>query len=366
MMLALEARDDAPIPLAAHLEVAPGEVLALVGPSGAGKTTLLRTVAGLHRPAAGRVVVRGTTWLDTARGIDRPAHRRRVGLVFQGYALFPHMSARGNVMVAMDTPDRGEAERLLGMVGLAGLADRRPSALSGGQQQRVALARALARRPDVLLLDEPFAALDRATRDELQAGLLARLHGLAIPVVLVTHDLGEAQRLADRMVVLDRGRTVAAGAPGAVLADPQAIRTLGLRELSSLLPARLVAHLPDGLSALETEAGPLLLPRVAAAPGSRVDVRVLAHEVILARGRPEGLSALNILSGTVARIVPGEGPGVIVHVAVGTRELLARITRRAADRLALRPGEPVAVILKALSVAREQVARGRSDATGPA
>ncbi|MGF1657907.1 MAG: molybdenum ABC transporter ATP-binding protein [Rubrimonas sp.] len=357
MALEVMAQADAPIPLGVAFRVEPGELLALVGHSGSGKTTLLRTIAGLWRPEVARVTVDGATWLDTAAGVNLPTHRRRVGLVFQNYALFPHMTAAQNVMAAMDRADRAEAERLLDLVNLHGLAARRPAQLSGGQQQRVAVARALARRPQALLLDEPFSAVDRATREKLYGEVIALRAHLQMPVVLVTHDVNEAQLLADRMVVIEEGRVIRAGTTAEVMADAGALRAMGIRELAAMLPATVAEHLADGLTRLEAPTGPLFLPAVEGAPGARVRVRIVAHEVILARSRPEGLSAQNILAGRVARIVPGHGPGVMVHVAVGDHEILARITRRAADQLALQPGETVHAILKSMSVARDHVAR---------
>ena len=357
MALEVTVRAAGPIPLDAAFRVAEGELLALVGHSGSGKTTVLRTIAGLWRPAAGRVAVDGAVWLDTAAGVDLAPHRRRVGIVFQNYALFPHMTAAQNVMAAMDRPDRAEAARLLDLVNLHGLAGRRPAQLSGGQQQRVAVARALARRPQALLLDEPFSAVDRATRERLHDEIIALRTHLAMPVVLVTHDVNEAQLLADRMAVIEAGRLVRAGTTAEVMADPDALRAMGIREVAAMLPAVIVAHDDDGLTRLDTAAGPLFLPRVAGGPGMRVAVRIHAHDVILSRARPEGLSAQNILAGRVARVVPGPGPGVMVHVALGPYEILARITRRAAGQMALAPGDTVHAILKTLSVARDHVAR---------
>ena len=359
MALEVMARADAPIPLDVAFRVEPGELLALVGQSGSGKTTILRSIAGLWQPERARIVVNGTPWLDTAAGVNLPTHRRRVGLVFQNYALFPHLTAAANVMAAMDRPDPAEAGRILDLVNLQGLGDRRPAQLSGGQQQRVALARALARRPQALLLDEPFSAVDRTTRERLHAEIITLRAHLRMPVVLVTHDMAEAQVLADRMVLIEAGRTLRAGSTAEVMTDPEALRVMGIREMAAMLPASVAEHLDDGLTRLETGAGPLFLPSVAAVPGARVRVRILAHEVILSRARPEGLSAQNILPGTIARIVPGSGPGVMVHVTVGNHEILARITRRATEQMALRPGDSVHVILKALSVARDHVsARG--------
>ena len=361
MALEVMAKAVAPIPLDVTFRVQPGELLALVGHSGSGKTTLLRTIAGLWRPAVARVTVDGQTWLDTAAGVNLAPHRRRVGIVFQNYALFPHMTAAQNVMAAMDAPDRAEAARILDLVNLHDLSDRKPAQLSGGQQQRVALARALARRPSALLLDEPFSAVDRATREKLHGEIIALRVHLAMPVVLVTHDVNEAQLLADRMVVIEGGQVIRAGTTAEVMADPDALRAMGIREVAAMLPATVVEHLPDGLSRLDAATGPLFLPTVEGAPGTRVRVRIMAHEVILSRARPEGLSAQNILAGRVMRILPGAGPGVMVHVSIGADEIVARITRRAADQLALQPGDSVHAILKSMSVARDHIAPLRNE-----
>jgi molybdate transport system ATP-binding protein len=355
MTLEVELKAEAPIPLDLSFRVEAGELMALVGHSGSGKSTILRTIAGLWRPEQGRVVVDGTAWLETGAGVDLPPHRRHAGVVFQSYALFPHMTAAGNVMAAMDRPDRAEAGRLLDLVNLHGLAGRRPAQLSGGQQQRVALARALARRPQVLLLDEPFSAVDRATRERLHAEILGLRAHLRMPVVLVTHDMNEAQLLADRMVVIERGRAVRAGTTATVMADPAALRALGIREVAALLPAVVAGAESDGLTRLDTATGPLFLPGIDSAPGTRLRVRIMAHEVILSRARPEGLSAQNILPGIITRIQPGDGPGVLVHVGIGDDDIIARITRRAAASLNLSPGDAVHVILKAMSVARDHI-----------
>lgn len=360
MALDVMARAASPIPLEASFRAEPGELLALVGHSGSGKTTLLRTIAGLWRPETARVAVDGEVWLDTAAGVNLPPHRRHVGVVFQNHALFPHMTAVQNVIAAMDRDapsPRVEAERLLALVNLPELADRKPAQLSGGQQQRVAVARALARRPQALLLDEPFSAVDRATRERLYDEIIALRAHLKMPVVLVTHDMNEAQLLADRIVVIEKGRLVREGTTAEVMADPEALRAMGVREVAALLPAIIIEHLDDGLTRLDAASGPLFLPTIDGAPGTRVRVRILAHEVILARKRPEGLSAQNILAGKVSGIVPGTGPGVIVHVQVGDAEILAGVTRRAVEQMGLGAGDEVHAIVKSMSVARDHIAR---------
>jgi molybdate transport system ATP-binding protein len=220
-----------PIPLDASFDCDPGELVALVGPSGSGKTSLLRAVAGLLRGRGlrGRVAVGEDTWFDSGRGIALAPQQRHAGLVFQHYALFPHLSALANVSLAAGPalpPARiGE---LFERLGLAGLEHRRPAQLSGGQQQRVALARALAREPKVLLLDEPFSAVDTSARQALYRELAALRETLSTPIVLVTHDLAEARRLADRVVILDAGTTLQSGTPAHVFASPRNARVAEL------------------------------------------------------------------------------------------------------------------------------------------
>lgn len=218
-----------PIALAVDLSCDAGELVALVGPSGSGKTTILKAIAGLVHPRNGRIQAGDAEWLDTERGLDLPPQARRVGLVFQSYALFPHLSAEANVAIAINGGGSLErARELLAKVKLAGLEHRRPAALSGGQQQRVALARALARDPAVLLLDEPFSAVDQATRQTLYRELAELRRSLSVPIVLVTHDLFEARMLADRMIILDHGETMQSGAPQHVLSRPRNARVAKL------------------------------------------------------------------------------------------------------------------------------------------
>ena len=233
-MLQVSLQNDAPIRLNAEFGCARGELLALVGPSGSGKTSVLRAIAGLLKTPqlAGSVSVGRQPqdcWFDSARAIWQTPQQRRVGLVFQHYALFPHLTAIENVALAA-RPDwaSGHFEDIFERMGLAGLQQRRPAQLSGGQQQRVALARALARQPQVLLLDEPFSAVDAPTRQTLYRELAALRQSVAIPMVLVTHDLNEARRLADRVVILDGGSSLQVGSPAKVFSSPRNARVAEL------------------------------------------------------------------------------------------------------------------------------------------
>ena len=248
--LRVDLRQDAPIPLAAEFSCAPGEVLALVGPSGSGKTTILRSIAGTYRARHGAVAINGELWFCSADNIHLPPHRRAVGMVFQNYALFPHLTAVQNVMTAMERVPRhqrqAEARHLLQMVHLGGLEERRPAALSGGQQQRVAVARALARRPQALLLDEPFSAVDKATRQRLYREIADLRRALHLPIVLVTHDLDEALMLADRMAVLHHGHTLQTGTPEEVTTKPLSPEVARLVNLRNVFEGAIAGHRDDG------------------------------------------------------------------------------------------------------------------------
>lgn len=209
------------------------ELLALVGPSGAGKTSMLRVLAGLAKPARGRITLGGMIWCDSERGIFVPPQRRHVGLVFQDYALMPHLTALQNVALSLlhlpRTERLAKARYWLEHVHLTSAElVRRPAALSGGQQQRVAVARALAREPRLLLLDEPFSSVDQMNRREIYRLLAELRRELAIPIVLVTHDLNEARLLADTLVVMDAGRVLQQGAPGTVHSAPRNARVADL------------------------------------------------------------------------------------------------------------------------------------------
>jgi molybdate transport system ATP-binding protein len=235
---ALQLTRRGPVPVSARLDCEGGRLLALVGPSGSGKSTLLRLIAGLARADAGRITCGSACWFDSERAVNLTPQQRNVGFVPQSYGLFPHLSALENIEAGLDALDRTHRrERALlwlAKVNLGELRDRRPAQLSGGEQQRVALARALAREPSILLLDEPFSAVDRPTRERLYLELAELKQELAIPIVMVTHDLTEAMLLADRIALLDRGRTLQAGTPAEVVARPgseTAARMVGISNI---------------------------------------------------------------------------------------------------------------------------------------
>jgi len=229
----IRLQQSTPIPLDVEFSCQQGEILVIVGPSGSGKTTVLRSIAGLETPASGKIVCDGKTWLDTENKHSISLQQRRVGMVFQHYALFPHLTAQQNIEIALghlQKPGRVARTRdLLSMVHLKDLETRLPHKLSGGQQQRVAVARALARDPDVLLLDEPFSAVDQQTRRKLVRELAQLRKQVKIPIIHVTHDLNEARRIADKICIIRHGKALQIDTPQEIMAKP------GSAEVASLV-----------------------------------------------------------------------------------------------------------------------------------
>jgi molybdate transport system ATP-binding protein len=314
------------------LTVEPG-ALALVGPSGAGKTSVLRAIAGLLRPASGRVALNGETWLDTERGIEVPPERRRVGLVFQEYALFPHLSVRGNIAFAGGR----HADDLLERFGIARLAQARPDALSGGERQRVALARALAREPDVLLLDEPLSALDAFTRVRVRSELRELIRDIGLPTLVVTHDFEDAAALADSVGVLVEGRIVQIASPPDLVAAPASAFVASFTGANLL--GGVATEGPAGLTSVALDAG-FTVYTVDDARGPVV-VAVYPWEVSVARDAPDD-SAVNHIRAPIASLVV---LGNRVRVRIGP--LTAEITAQSAKRLRLREGDVVVASFKA-------------------
>lgn len=331
-------------------------VTALFGPSGAGKSTVIAALSGLMRPDEGRIVVGDRVLLDRAAGIDLPPHRRRVGLVFQDGRLFPHLSVRQNLtyggrFAPADAPG-ASFDQIVDLLGIGALLDRPPAALSGGEKQRVAIGRALLARPAVLALDEPLAALD-GPRKAAILPFLERLRDQAgLPILYISHSPDEVARLANTLVLIEAGRVIAAGPVAQVMASADAARLFGARDAGSVIEATITGHDPDGVTRLDSAAGPLLLPAIAAAPGTALRLRVHAQDVILSLTAPVGLSALNILPVRVIGLDADSG-GVLARLAAGpgAAPLLARVTRRSAETLGLHPGLALHAVLKAVAVA---------------
>jgi molybdate transport system ATP-binding protein len=318
--------------LALSLEVGAGETVALVGPSGAGKSTVLRSVAGLAR-VAGTVRLGDERWLDSAAGIDLPPERRSVGLVFQEYALFPHMSVADNVGFG----GRERTTELLDRLNIGHLAAERPAELSGGERQRVALARALARAPRVMLLDEPLSALDSRTRAAVRGELHQFLRETGLPTVLVTHDFEDAAALADRIGVVSDGRLLQVGAVEELLAAPADAFVAGFTGANLL--AGNAERAGDGLTAVVLDQGGVMYTTEEGK--GRVALAVYPWEVSLSHELPSD-STVNHLRASVLSVV---SLGNRARVRIGP--LVAEVTSASAERLALREGDVIVASFKA-------------------
>ncbi|MFM9901270.1 MAG: sulfate/molybdate ABC transporter ATP-binding protein [Polaromonas sp.] len=358
-MLQVQLHNTSPMHLSAAFDCANGELLALVGPSGSGKTSVLRAIAGLLKTPSlrGRVQVGDAPpdlWMDSDQRINRPPQQRRVGLVFQHYALFPHLTALENIaLAASKTWAGGQFDALFERMGLSGLQHRRPAQLSGGQQQRVALARALAREPQVLLLDEPFSAVDAPTRQTLYRELASLRRSVAIPMVLVTHDLNEARRLADRVVILDAGQALQVGPPDKVFASPRNARVAELVGIQNHFQGQFFSHTtadPDGF-------GRLVWRGRSGSPGFTLSVTdkgridnaaevswVVAGELLdISADAPTLLDATNTLTCTLQEVLAlGEiSLCTLVPHALPDQCLTLNLSSAMLRQLGLGPGKPL-------------------------
>ena len=337
---------------------APPGVTVLFGRSGSGKTTIVNAVAGLLMPDAGRIASGDWTLLDTDAGIRLKPHRRRLGYIFQEGRLFPHLTVRQNLgygawFAPRDAP-REEIGHVVDLLGIGHLLDRRPGALSGGEKSRVAIGRALLSAPRLILADEPLAALDEARKAEILPYFERLRDEAAVPILYVSHSAAEVARLATTVIALENGRVAGQGPAADILGDPM-LTPLGARAVGAMLSARVVAHHDDGLSELDAGSVKLYVPRVAQPVGQTIRLRIAAQEVVLSRARPEGLSALNIVPGTIERIRPGEGPGAIVSLATPAGRILSRITQRSAKALGLAEGMQCHAIIKTVAIAPQDV-----------
>jgi molybdate transport system ATP-binding protein len=333
--------------LALDFSVAAGEVLGVLGPNGAGKTTLLRTLAGLGALTSGRIELAGTTLDDPGRQLFVPADRRPVGLVFQNYRLFPHLSVRDNVAFAARArgahrqPARQRADDWLDRLGLAELATRKPAQLSGGQAQRVALARALAADPGLLLLDEPLAALDARTRLEVRGELRRHLSAFGGPSLVVTHDPLEAMVLTDRLLVLEDGRVVQQGSPAEVARRPAS------QYVARLMGLNLYRGTRGSDAGVRLDGGGVLHAAGEEAPGP-VLLAVRPSAIALHTEQPRHFSPRNVWPGTVTGV---ELLTDRVRVQVsGSPSALVDITPDAVAELDLAAGSPVWLSAKATEI----------------
>ncbi|MBB4186154.1 molybdate transport system ATP-binding protein [Sinorhizobium terangae] len=330
-------------------------VTALFGRSGSGKTSLINIIAGLLRPDVGRIVLDSDVIADSGKRIFTPIHRRRFGYVFQEARLFPHLSVRGNLTYGRwfssapkSAPEFG---RIVEMLGIDHLLDRRPSTLSGGERQRVAVGRALLSSPRLLLMDEPLAALDEARKAEILPYLERLRDETRIPIVYVSHSVAEVARLAERVIVIENGRVQASGDTAIILSQPAAVHAMDWREAGALLEGVVESH--DSAHSLTiVRAGECLVrvPQLFVPPGHGVRLHIAARDVMLATMRPEGISALNVFEGTVIDLSPDEKGSIDVRVQCGGNVILARITVLSRDALQLAPGKSVHAIVKTVAL----------------
>ncbi len=339
--------------LAADFTVPARGVTALFGPSGCGKTTVLRCIAGLTR-LEGICVVDGDVWQDGTH--CRPVHKRPVGYVFQEASLFPHLSVRANLAYGMRGAAEGGSDfaEITALLGLSALLDRSPRHLSGGERQRVAVGRALLSRPRLLLMDEPLSALDRNTKDEILP-FLERLHAtLALPVIYVSHDMSEVERLADHLVLMDAGRVRASGPLRLLQSDP-ALPLAAAREASVSFDAVVESYdAAYGLLSLTVPGARFLVPAPAEKIGMRRRLSVMAGDISLAVAPPSASTILNVLPARILSATALREQEMTVVLGLGAdgagEHLLARITRRSWEQLALAEGMGVYAQVKGVAL----------------
>lgn len=331
-------------------------VTALFGPSGCGKTTVLRCIAGLVRLADGLCEVDGDVW-QGLHGRFLPTHRRPLGYVFQEASLFRHLSVRGNLLYGAPKGGPNSAVRfdeVVEMLGVGVLLDRSPRHLSGGERQRVAIGRALLSQPKLLLMDEPLSALDRATKEEIMPFLERLRDRHFMPIVYITHDIAEVERLADHVVLMDAGRVIATGPLADLQADPALPLATG-RDAAVTLEGVVESHdRTYGLLTLTVPGGRFVAPASSAPVGERRRIRIGARDVSLALDQPGQSSILNVLPGRIASARLVDANEIVAVVALGTHggsaRLLSRLTRKSWDQLGLAEGAQVYAQVKAVAL----------------
>ena len=334
-----------------------GGLLALFGASGSGKTTVANTIAGLIRPAEGRIVVGGDVLVHTERRIFVPSHQRRIGYVFQEARLFPHLTVRQNLLYgrwfAPHKDDGAPLEQVVEVLGIAYLLERRPGRLSGGERQRVALGRAWLARPRLLLMDEPLSSLDDPRKSEILPYIERLRDESRIPIVYVSHSLTEVTRLATNVVLLSDGRVVTSGPVRAVLTPGDDATDGAPADDGVVLETKVVQHDDGiGITTLHSKAGALRVPRLGSPVGMHLRMRIRARDVLLSVRPPEGLSARNIVMAVVTEVSAGPDPLVEMRAVAGGAALLARTTRPAIHALHIAPGRHVYAIVKAVAFDR--------------
>jgi molybdate transport system ATP-binding protein len=334
-------------------------VTALFGPSGCGKTTVLRCIAGLLH-INGVCEIDGEVWQDE-NGAFLPTHKRPLGYVFQEASLFQHLSVRRNLLFGAPRDNRDGTkggivfDEVIELLGITGLLDRSPRNLSGGERQRVAIGRALLSQPKLLLMDEPLSALDRATKNEILPFLERLRDHLNLPVVYITHDIAEVERLADQMVLMEKGRVIGVGPLEDLQSDPSLPLAAARDAAVSFNGTVQSSDETYGLVTLKLRGGVLTVPAPAAPVGERRRIRVIASDVSLTREASAPSSILNVLPARVVSTKPVDSSEIIVVLALGQdgtgARLLSRVTRKASEALGLADGASVYAQVKAVALA---------------
>ena len=348
-------------------------VTALFGPSGCGKTTVLRCVAGLQRTTHGYLSIGGEIWQD--HEAFRQPWERALGYVFQEASLFPHLSVRRNLLyghrraLRRGTKEATRFDEVVSLLGIEPLLDRAPLRLSGGERQRVAVGRALLAQPRLLLMDEPLAGLDRFSKDEILPYLEALHAALSIPILYVSHDIAEVERLADHLVLMEDGRVVASGALQDLQTDP-ALPIARLPEAAVVLDATVTHHdLEYHLTTLAVDGGKIVVPGQYGSPGTSQRVRVGASDVSLARQHPGPSTILNVLSARVVAVEQQDAAIVNVVVRLGAEgqgaRLLARVTRKSWAGLGIGPGDLVYAQVKSIALVPQGRTASRPSIASP-
>lgn len=347
--------------LEANFESA-GRLTALFGPSGSGKTSLVNLIGGLLKPDRGRIVVQERVFVDTAQGIFVPAYKRRIGYVFQEPRLFPHLSVRANLLYGRWFTPSGERyehlDRVVDLLGIGHLLERRPSRLSGGEKQRVAIGRALLASPRLLLMDEPLASLDEARKAEIMPYVERLRDETRIPIVYVSHSVAEVARLASDVVVMSHGKAAAFGPTGAIMQRFDLLPKEAQGEGGAVLDMKVIAQDAQfDMTVLRSAAGEIRVPRIAASIGNTVRVRIRARDVMIATEAPRGLSALNMLAGRIAGIDTVDAARAEIRIDCGGETVLSHITRQSLQALGLAIGLPVFAVVKTVAFDQQNLSR---------
>ncbi|MGE3876965.1 MAG: molybdenum ABC transporter ATP-binding protein [Parvibaculaceae bacterium] len=330
-------------------------ITALFGESGSGKSTLLNAIAGLVRPERGRIVMDEIVFLDTARGIHLPPHKRRIGYVFQDALLFPHLNVERNLRYGQwfraETKRPQQFGEIVDLLGIGGLLARRPVTLSGGERQRVAIGRALMTEPRLLLMDEPLASLDMDRKREIMPYIEKLRDELGLPIILVSHAVDEVARLADQVIMLKRGQIEAQGTPAEVLRPSPLSSEDRFSGVSVLMAEARRYDEKYQLTEARHPAGTITLPGRIGRKGERLRIVIRATDVTLAASKPRELSIRTVLDGRISTIGESKGPVVMVDVTLeGGDRLTAAVTCKAIDELGLDSGDQIFCLIKSVSI----------------